>query len=899
MKTVAPASRQLARGTRFAGLRIFVAGSLVGALVAAGIGTVYLIQFPAGIRAALRHAAVDRGYGVYGGKPSPGAALAKAPARIIRNLHDPADIPTLHIDIKFSNLRKLYAKRQEALRNGFLIQGDADFVPASIRLDQRTIPVELRLKGDMPDHFRRSKWSFRIHTKGDAELFGLRRFSVQDPATRGYQAELLYHETLRRMGVLAPKYFFVRVMVNGDAVGVMALEEHGAKELLERNGRRDGVIVRLDESLLWESRLAKGERGERLGGPFESYLFAPIDAFQQAKIARSPQLTREQQVAAGLLRAFLDGVMPASEVFDADLLGRYLAVTELWGAWHATVWVNQRFYLNALTMRLEPIGFDASPEIDPDQGAIAAPDSFAGRMLADAAVRAAFESALQKLKSSVESGELIRHLRQVEQRALHDLRSEYLLLEEMGFTHLERRAREMPYPAHAAEPLQPYPVHVLAQLLQQGEQHYVELMNPLPQEVWVQALDWIDATGAAKPFVASGALTLPLILPATPLETRPAPMRVDYRPDAAASHDAWLRVSASIGAHGATKPSRASRGFPALRASPLPTGDIQSLLDRHPFLSLDSDSRRVGIRRGRWTVHESLVIPPGLKLFVDAGTTLRFGKNASLIVHGAADLRGTAQEPVVLEATSGGGDIDETWQGIAVLNATEPSHWSHVTVRNTSGVTQNAWTLTGGITFYRSDVTLANCLLEGNRAEDALNIIHSEFSLDGITVLSTASDGLDSDYSTGKVTGGLFQDIGTAGGADAIDISGSRVVVEGTRFTGISDKAISVGEASTLTARNVVIENCNVGAVSKDGSTLNIADSVVRRAKIAGLMSYVKKPEYGPSTLVSARVRILDSVRNAVAQHDTRLIVDGMRLPGENVDVDRLYETVMKPELRR
>ena len=335
MKTVAPASKKLARGTRFASLRIFVAGFLMGALVAAGVGTVYLLQFPAGIRAAVRHAAVDRGYGVYGGTPGLGAALAKAPARIIRNLHDPADIPTLHFDIKFRNLQKLYAKRQEALQKGFLIQGDADFVPASIRLDQRTIPVELRLKGDMTDHFRGSKWSFRIHTKGDAELFGLRRFSIQDPATRGYQAELLYHETLRRMGVLAPKYFFVRVRVNGNAVGVMALEEHGAKELLERNGRRDGVIIRLDESLLWESRLAKGERGERLGGPFESYLFAPIDAFQQAKIVKSPQLMREQEVAAGLLRAFLEGVMPASEVFDADLLGRYLAVTELWGAWHA------------------------------------------------------------------------------------------------------------------------------------------------------------------------------------------------------------------------------------------------------------------------------------------------------------------------------------------------------------------------------------------------------------------------------------------------------------------------------------------------------------------------------------------------------------------------------------
>jgi hypothetical protein len=298
-------------------------------------------------------------------------------------------------------------------------------------------------------------------------------------------------------------------------------------------------------------------------------------------------------------------------------------------------------------------------------------------------------------------------------------------------------------------------------------------------------------------------------------------------------------------------------------------------------------------------VQESLVIPPGMKLFVDAGTTLHFGKNASLIVHGAADMKGTAQQPVVLEAASGGVGADETWPGIAVLNATGRSHWSHVTVRNTRGVTENAWTLTGGITFYRSDVTLANCLLEGNRAEDALNIIHSDFALDGITVLDTASDGLDSDFSTGKITGGQFRNIGIAGGADAIDVSGSRVVVDGTRFDGISDKAISVGEASTLSARNVVAENCSVGAVSKDGSTLDIADSVVRHAKVAGLMSYVKKPEYGPSSLLSTRVQIQDTARSTVAQHGTRLVVDGKLLPGQNVDVDKLYETVMKPELRR
>ena len=898
MKTTASASRAAARGVRTAGLRTFVAGFVAASIVAAGAGAVYLIQFPAGLRSTVRKAAVDRGHGVYGNRSDLRSAFTRAPARILGKLLDPADIPTLHIDIRFRHLQTLYAKRQEALQKGFLIQGEDDFVPASIRLDQRTIPVELRLKGDMPDHFRGDKWSFRIHTRGDAQLFGLRRFSVQDPATRGYQAELLYHETLRRLGVLAPRYFFVRVVVNGNAVGVMALEEHGAKELLERNGRRDGVIVRLDESLLWDSRLAKGERAQRLGGPFESHLVAPIDAFQMAKIAKSPQLMRELEVAAGLLRAFVDGVMPASEVFDVELLGRYLAATELWGAWHASVWLNQRFYLNPLTMRLEPIGFDAHVEIDPDQGAIAAPDSFAGRMLADPEVRAAFERALHMLKRSVESGELIDHLRQVEQRALHELRSEYFLLEDMGFAYLEKRAREMPYPAAAPEQPGPYPVHALAQLIQHGQQHYLELANPLPHEVRIQALDWVDVTGAARPFVAASALSLPLMLPPTPLETRPVPIRIDYRADAAAPDD-WLRVGAGIGADGEPKLTRASRGFPALRISPLPTGDIRSQLAQHPFLLLDSDGQRVRIPKGRWTVRGSLVIPPGLNLFVEAGTTLRFEQHASLIVHGTADLQGTAQQPVVLEAASAGGGIDKTWQGIAVFNAPQRSHWSHVTVRHTSGVTQNAWTLTGGVTFHRSDVTMTDCLLEGSQAEDALNIIHSDFALDSITVLDTASDGLDSDFSTGKLTGGLFRNIGTAGGADAIDVSGSNVVVDGTRFAGISDKVISVGEASTLTARNIVAENCGAGAVSKDGSTLDIADSVVRHAGIAGLMSYVKKPEYGPSALRSTRVRILDSARVAVAQRGTRLVIDGEALAGQSVDVDRLYQTVMKPELHR
>ena len=41
---------------------------------------------------------------------------------------------------------------------------------------------------------------------------------------------------------------WIMITENGSAVGIMALEEHFSKELLEANGRRESVIIRFDEA---------------------------------------------------------------------------------------------------------------------------------------------------------------------------------------------------------------------------------------------------------------------------------------------------------------------------------------------------------------------------------------------------------------------------------------------------------------------------------------------------------------------------------------------------------------------------------------------------------------------------------------------------------------------------
>ena len=89
---------------------------------------------------------------------------------------------------------------------------------------------KLRLKGDYTDHLEGKKWSMRIHVKKKDQIFGMRRVSIQARRTRAFHAEAIVLEHYRREGVLAPRYAFVNVSVNGDDIGLMAVEESFSKE---------------------------------------------------------------------------------------------------------------------------------------------------------------------------------------------------------------------------------------------------------------------------------------------------------------------------------------------------------------------------------------------------------------------------------------------------------------------------------------------------------------------------------------------------------------------------------------------------------------------------------------------------------------------------------------------
>jgi hypothetical protein len=281
---------------------------------------------------------------------------------------------------------------------------------------------------------------------------------------------------------------------------------------------------------------------------------------------------------------------------------------------------------------------------------------------------------------------------------------------------------------------------------------------------------------------------------------------------------------------------------------------------------------------------------------VQPGTVLRFAEEAALIAYGEVALTGSPDNPIRLTADRAASPTEATWPGVVVFKAPRQSRWSHVTVEQTRGVDWVGWTLTGGVTFFESDVSIDNSVFRDSRGEDALNIISSAFELDAVDFKDTASDAFDSDYSNGRVTGGLYSNIGlSGGGGDAIDVSGTEIVIEGTNFDGVSDKAISVGEKSQARVSDISVVRATTGVVSKDGSDVRVERSEIYGSSLAGLMAYTKKAEYGPARLVADGVDVRDSGAPALAQNGSVIEWNGKPVRSANIDVEALYENTQKP----
>jgi hypothetical protein len=227
-----------------------------------------------------------------------------------------------------------------------------------------------------------------------------------------------------------------------------------------------------------------------------------------------------------------------------------------------------------------------------------------------------------------------------------------------------------------------------------------------------------------------------------------------------------------------------------------------------------------------------------------------------------------------------------------VLNADKKSHLKNVTIIDISALEDELLKLTGGITFYKSDVDFEDVRVRSVIAEDAINIVESTFSFNSVFINDTISDGLDSDFSEGNILYSEFINIG----GDALDFSGSNVSINQTKASNVKDKAVSAGEESILYIENSNFSNIGSGIVSKDGSEVSVLNTSIKDVSVSPAMTFIKKSFYGAPKLVLQSCDI-EADSNLIAQTGTSIIINGVQIETQDLNVENLYQSnVMKNE---
>lgn len=260
------------------------------------------------------------------------------------------EIKQIEIFIDEQDYQKIEDKREEALLLNILISEDGDEVNATFISEGETSNGSLRLKGDWTDHLASDKWSFRIDLDSDDSIYGMSEFSVQDPATRLGVKESVLYQFYQSQGGVALRYDFVDIFVNGIYKGVYASEEFFTSDMIEASEKRDGPIIKANEDVLWASRAYD----------FSNVIFdGNIETFKYSTSIKTEDRIELSEYAINLYQSYLNGHLSLSQTFDIELLAKYHAIEDIFIAEHGSrVWHNIRYYLNPITLKLEPIPYD-------------------------------------------------------------------------------------------------------------------------------------------------------------------------------------------------------------------------------------------------------------------------------------------------------------------------------------------------------------------------------------------------------------------------------------------------------------------------------------------------------------------------------------------------------------
>jgi len=764
---------------------------------------------------------------------------------------------TIQIDISYKNYSTLLKDRKKAIN--FLILRNPTKVSGKITIDDKTYRVKIRLKGDNIGHWSSQyRMSLRVEVLDGLTIFGNSKFSITKPAERAHPYDMVFQKVMIDAGNLATNHQFANIIVNGIKWGIMDIEEHMTPSFLEKQKRKNSLIIRFsnEDKLAYEKNPKNTYRHYKISDPsLYIHLYNKNKTLKENINRKIFSYISEQHINY------------KKELYDVNSFTKAFVISNIWN-FHPLNASNVRFYFNPFTLKLEPIITDQA--------------FFWWDKKLFRKTNYKNDHEMQHFYKTINSDEFRTNFDQnikIVKKSLSNSQKYFNMNKDLFPLDLEINVEEM---VKEQEKIlsKPQSYYLNLENKKKNDNNLIELPTKKQSSLFSEHLvirHYIDGNIHVHNLIPDDVIIKEILHNGKMIDSK------EYNIPSYLSKKKSIIIQTNITGYQDNKFTIISEYKNKISKSnnyiTLINDDIKNPLFQKMseyFFLEKLDKENYKIMQGSWVVDSPLVIEGNLE--INENTTIEFTKNAYMIIKGKIKFLGTKSKPIILRGQS------KSWKGIYIIEAKEKSIIKNVILSDISELDEGILDLTGGITFYRSNLLIDNLEISNTFSEDAINIIESNYEIKNLKIYNTISDGIDFDFSNGNINNSIFQNIG----GDAIDFAGTNGSLNKIEINNVKDKGISVGENSDLKASNININNTKIGIATKDGSNLLIKNCKIDNSSYVAVATYIKKDFYlSPKMLINNCE--INPINSHLKQKGTMLFIDDKEIKETSFKTKNLY----------
>ncbi len=808
---------------------------------------------------------------------------------IENQLFNSTNFENLKIDIKFPELEKLRNDRKKALELRQL--DDPQKVRINIVYQGKDYPATARLKGDLSEHWGNIKqWSLRVKLKNKKTIFSMNEFSISVFTERDFPYNFVISKTFKKYNVLTPRYKTVRVSFNGDDWGLMLLEEQFHESFYASNKIKEAPIFKMTNendfliNVIAKKNTKNVDDISKWQGKLETKLFNENEILKKTNIPNKQ--TNEtllsifktlQQVIVLNDKEYVEKIIKHT---DIKSFAKVSAITAIFGDWHSMLPTNSRYYLNPYDLKVVPIPTDSvHSEIDEN--------FFLKHNLFYKNIFQLEEFQKEYLRVLIDINDNFSEIENNFLLACKDFGKNCSNLVELDI--LKKNILFLINKKKKIFQITENKEFLIKNFDTKNDQ------NLNKKKINFRAFNngeiFIDNLTSENLFIKNIKFNIKKNCDSNCIdEEKNIPLNLTLRPS---TFEKLSTEKIKVNTEDVLENILKIEYLDEKNSIYSLTEKVEeiSLSKKNLFKDLvpklNENLLLIGqdyiLNKGRYEIKEPIIIPSGFNFIIQPGSVLKMSKGTYIMIeNGLAKFEGKIDQPIIIQALS----AKNKWKGIYVNSKSIDKKFSifnHVEISDYSYFDDSKIQLTGGVNLINGQFKLLNSFFKNSFAEDAINLVNSNFKVSNLKISNTDSDAIDIDFGNGEIINSDFQTVL----GDAIDLSGSRVSLRNISAQNIADKAISAGEESFLEIDKLKISKSRIGIASKDSSNVKGSNIEISNCGLFDFAVYQKKSYFSGASL---NVQAISDCKESIVQVGSELFVNNKKFNQKKLDIKKLYD---------